>query len=107
MSYVAKSMVSCLCKSYKGLVGCSIQIEHLAKEFLSRRNNGINNQRHETMGKIDKQHMAEYLKQMIKDKPKNEPIEKTLTTFCQRYSVSINECSEVYNKLVKQGEIKE
>jgi hypothetical protein len=51
--------------------------------------------------------MNEYLKQMIKDKPVREPLEKTLTIFCERYSISINECKEIYNKLVKQGEIKE
>ena len=57
--------------------------------------------------KSDKHHMDEYLKQMFKDKPKNEPTEKTLSTFCQRYGVSMNECKEYYVKLVKQGQIKE
>jgi hypothetical protein len=44
---------------------------------------------------------------MIKDKPKDEPIEKTLATFCERYSVSMAECKEFYDKLVKLGKIKE
>jgi hypothetical protein len=59
------------------------------------------------MNKSDKQHMNEYLKQMIKDKPAKEPLEKTLTTFCERYSISMTECREIYSKFAKQGEIKE
>jgi hypothetical protein len=59
------------------------------------------------MRKTDREHMDEYLQEMIKDKPKNEPIEKTLATFCERYSTSMNECKEIYDKLVKEGKIKE
>ena len=57
--------------------------------------------------KPDKQHMDEYLKQMLKDKPKGEPAEKTLATFCERYGISMTECRAYYDKLVKQGDIKE
>ena len=59
------------------------------------------------MSRTDKQHMDEYLKDMIKDKPANESLEKTLATFCQRYSISMDACREIYNKLVKEGVIKE
>ena len=59
------------------------------------------------MRKTDKEHMNQYLLDMIKDKPKEEPIEKTLATFCERYSVSMAECREFYDKLVKVGKIKE
>jgi len=59
------------------------------------------------MRKTDKEHMTQYLQEMIKDKPKNEPVEKTLATFCERYSVTMTECKETYDKLVKEGKIKE
>jgi hypothetical protein len=59
------------------------------------------------MRKTDKEHMNQYLQDMIKEKPKNEPIEKTLATFCERYSVTMAECKEFYEKLVKEGKIKE
>ncbi len=59
------------------------------------------------MHRTDKEHMNEYLQDMIKNKPKDEPIEKTLATFCERYSISMAECREFYNKLVKEGKIKE
>jgi hypothetical protein len=59
------------------------------------------------MSKTDREHMNQYLQDMIKDKPKDEPIEKTLATFCERYSVSMAECKEFYDKLVKVGKIKE
>ncbi len=55
----------------------------------------------------DKKHIEEYLDQMIKDKPQDEPAEKTLATFCQRYGLSVDECRVYYDKLVKQGVIKE
>lgn len=57
--------------------------------------------------RVDKQHMQEYLQDMFADKPADEPAEKTLATFCQRYSVTLQECREVYDDLVKKGVIKE
>lgn len=56
--------------------------------------------------KIDQEHAEEYLEQMIKDKPPKEPIEKTLSTFCQRFSLSMDECLRYYNRIV-EGEAKE
>jgi hypothetical protein len=57
--------------------------------------------------RTDKEHIDEYLKQMIKDKPKNEPLEQTLATFCQRYSLDMEQCQTYYEELVKKGSIKE
>ena len=47
------------------------------------------------------------LKQMIKDRKQGEPGEEVLATFCQRYSVAMKTCREIYNQLVDAGEIKE
>jgi len=59
------------------------------------------------MRQIDREHINQYLQDMIKDKPKGEPIEKTLATFCERYSVTMAECKEIHDKLVKDNKIKE
>jgi hypothetical protein len=59
------------------------------------------------MGQTDKLPLDEHLKLMINEKPKNEPVEKLLTIFCHRHSISMAECREMYDKLVKQGQIKE
>ncbi|MGE5188066.1 MAG: hypothetical protein ACM3JE_03460 [Betaproteobacteria bacterium] len=59
------------------------------------------------MGQVDKRHLDEHLKLMINEKQKNEPIEKLLTIFCHRHGVSMVECREMYDRLVKQGLIKE
>ena len=59
------------------------------------------------MGQVDKRHLDEHLKLMINEKAKSEPVEKLLTIFCHRHSVSMAECREMYDKLVKQGQIKE
>ena len=59
------------------------------------------------MGEIEKRHLDEHLKLMIKEKPKDEPVEKVLTIFCHRHSIPMAECRQMYEKLVKQGQIKE
>jgi hypothetical protein len=59
------------------------------------------------MGQIDRRHLDEHLKLMIREKLKDEPVEKVLAVFCQRHGVSMAECREMYDKLVKQGQIKE
>jgi hypothetical protein len=51
--------------------------------------------------------MEQYLKDMLKDKPAEEPTEKTLVTFCERYSLNMEECRVIYDGLVKKGVIKE
>ncbi len=57
--------------------------------------------------KPDEAHAQAYLKRMIEEKPKDEPVEEVLSTFCQRYSVSLKECKVYYNQLKERGEIKE
>ncbi len=56
--------------------------------------------------KVEKHKLRE-LKQMIKDKPKDEPAEKVLAVFCQRHGVSVSTCKQYYDILVKSGDIKE
>jgi hypothetical protein len=56
---------------------------------------------------VDEKHSKEALKQMIKDRKQSEPVEEVLTMFCQRYSVAMKTCKEIYNQLVNAGEIKE
>jgi hypothetical protein len=56
---------------------------------------------------VDETHAKENLKDMIKDRKPGEPVEEVLTTFCQRYSVTMATCKEFYDELVAKGEIKE
>jgi len=56
--------------------------------------------------KIDK-HMIQELKESLKEKKPDEPVEKILTVFCERTGVSMNTCRVYYNRLVEKGEIKE
>ena len=56
--------------------------------------------------KMDK-HMVDELKETIKKKDPNEPIEKTLTIFCERTGISMDTCRVYYKQLEKKGEIKE
>lgn len=56
--------------------------------------------------KLDK-HKIQELKEMVMQKPKNEPIEKVLAVFCERHSVTMGTCRYYYNFLVEKGEIKE
>ncbi len=56
---------------------------------------------------VDKQHSMQALKEMVQDKKPNDPVEKVLATFCQRYSVTMATCKEFYDELVEKGEIKE
>lgn len=56
---------------------------------------------------VDEAHAKETLKEMIEDRKHGEPVEKVLTTFCQRYSVTMATCKSFYDELVAKGEIKE
>ena len=56
--------------------------------------------------KIDK-HMIQELKERLKEKKPDEPVEKILTVFCERTGVSMNTCRVYYKQLVEKGEIKE
>lgn len=56
---------------------------------------------------VDEKHSKEALKQMIQDRKQGESVEEVLATFCQRYSVAMKTCREIYNQLVDAGEIEE
>ena len=56
--------------------------------------------------KMDKHHIEE-LKEMIKEKKTEEPVEKVLVKFCERHGVSLDTCRIYYNRLVEKGEVKE
>ncbi len=56
--------------------------------------------------KLDK-HKAQELKEMVKEKDPNEPVEKVLAVFCERHGVSMGTCRYYYNLLVEKGEIEE
>lgn len=56
---------------------------------------------------VDEKHAKETLKEMIKDRKQGEPVEEVLTTFCQRYSLTMATCKNLYDELVAKGEIKE
>lgn len=51
-------------------------------------------------------HKMDLLKEMVNEKKPNEPVEKVLSTFCQREGVSMSTCHLYYKKLVETGEIK-
>jgi hypothetical protein len=56
--------------------------------------------------KMDK-HKIQELKEMVKERKPDEPIEQVLAVFCERHAVSLNTCRVYYNRLVEKGEIKE
>jgi hypothetical protein len=56
--------------------------------------------------KIDK-HLIQELKERVREKKPDEPVEKILTVFCERTGVSINTCRVYYKRLVEKGEIEE
>ena len=56
--------------------------------------------------KID-EHMIQELKEKLKEKKPDEPVEKILTVFCERTGVSMDTCRVYYKQLVEKGEIKE
>ena len=56
--------------------------------------------------KMDKEHIEE-LKEMIKEKESEEPVEKVLVKFCERHGVSLDTCRIHYRRLVDKGEIEE
>jgi hypothetical protein len=56
--------------------------------------------------KTDK-HMIQELKESLKEKKPDEPVEKILTVFCERTGISMNTCRVYYKQLVEKGEVKE
>ncbi len=56
---------------------------------------------------VDEKDAKEILKEMLRDRKKGEPAEKTLAIFCQRYGLTMAACRGFYDELIKKGEIKE
>jgi hypothetical protein len=55
--------------------------------------------------KMPKEKIQE-LKQMLKDKKPDEPVEKVLVNFCERHAVTLGTCRKYYERLVENGEVK-
>jgi ribosomal protein L20A (L18A) len=56
--------------------------------------------------KMDRQHIEE-LKEMIREKKTDEPVEKVLVKFCARHGVSLETCRIYYRNLIEKVETKE
>lgn len=56
--------------------------------------------------KMDKEHIQE-LKEMVKEKKPEEPVEEILVRFCERHAVSLETCRLHYNRLLNEDEEKE
>jgi len=56
--------------------------------------------------KLDK-HKIQELREMVKEKRPDQPVEKILAVFCERHSLSMGACRYYYNALVENGDIKE
>jgi hypothetical protein len=56
--------------------------------------------------KLDK-HKIQELREMVKEKSPNQPVEKVLAIFCERHSLTMSNCRYYYNVLVENGDIKE
>jgi hypothetical protein len=54
--------------------------------------------------KMPKEKIQE-LKDMIKEKKPEEPVEKVLVNFCERHAVSLKTCRKYYEHLVEKGEV--
>jgi hypothetical protein len=55
--------------------------------------------------KMPKEKIQE-LKQMLKEKKPDEPVEKVLVNFCERHAVTLGTCRQYYERLVEKGEVK-
>jgi hypothetical protein len=55
--------------------------------------------------KLDKEHMQE-LREMVKEKKPNQPVEEVLSVFCQRHGLSMETCRIYYRQLSKEGKVK-
>jgi hypothetical protein len=52
-------------------------------------------------------HKIEELRQMVREKNSQQPIEELLAIFCSRHGLSSGTCRYYYNLLVENGDIKE
>ena len=55
--------------------------------------------------KLDKEHMQE-LREMVKEKKPNQPVEEVLSVFCQRHGLSMETCRIYYRQLSKEDKVK-
>jgi ribosomal protein L20A (L18A) len=55
---------------------------------------------------MDRQHIEE-LKEMLREKKTDEPVEKVLVKFCARHGVSLETCRIYYRNIIEKGETKE
>jgi hypothetical protein len=55
---------------------------------------------------MDRHHIKE-LKEMIREKAPEEPVEKVLAKFCERHGVSLDTCRKYYERFVTEGKVKE
>jgi hypothetical protein len=55
--------------------------------------------------KMPKEKIQE-LKEMLKEKTPDEPVEKVLVNFCERHAVSLGTCRKYYERMVEKGEVK-
>ena len=55
--------------------------------------------------KMPKEKIQE-LKQMIQEKPPEEPVEKVLVKFCERHAVTLGTCRKYYERLIAKDEVK-
>ena len=54
-----------------------------------------------------KKHYIEELREMVvEQKKKGQPVDEILAVFCERHSLSLDECQKYYDALVAQGVIK-
>jgi hypothetical protein len=56
--------------------------------------------------KLDK-HKIQELREMIKEKNPDQPVEKVLAIFCERHGLTSGTCRYYYNLLIENGDIKE
>jgi hypothetical protein len=68
----------------------------------------INKEKENNMSdRKDDEHHIKELREMIKEKDPKTPIEKVLTIFCERHSLSQETCRSYYNILANENKIKE
>jgi hypothetical protein len=77
------------------------------KGFLRKQNNDKTKMRRFLLSdKLDK-HKIQELREMVKEKAPDQPVEKVLAVFCERHGLTSGTCRYYYNLLVETGDIKE
>jgi hypothetical protein len=77
------------------------------KGFLRKQNyDKIKMRRFLLSDKLDK-HKIQELREMVKEKAADQPVEKVLAIFCERHGLTSGTCRYYYNLLVENGDIKE